>query len=64
MRATTSPQRDVKRARIVLLAAEGMASRRVSKAVGMHESHVARWRQRFLADGLDGLCDAPLGRGW
>jgi len=58
-RATTSPQRDVKRARVILLAAEGVASRQISKTVGMHESHVAMWRQRFLADGLDGLRDAP-----
>jgi transposase len=59
VRASTSAQRDVKRARIVLLAAEGVASRRISEMVGMHESHVAMWRQRFLAHGVDGLVDAP-----
>jgi len=58
VRATTTPQRDVSRARIVLLAAAGVPSRRISAEVGMHESHVAMWRQRFLADGLEGLRDA------
>jgi transposase len=57
-RAGTCPQREAQRARIILLAAEGVSSRRISREVGMHESHVAMWRQRFLADGLDGLNDA------
>lgn len=59
VRATTTPQRDAVRARIILLAADGVSSRRISKEVGMHESHVAMWRQRFLAEGIDGLKDAP-----
>lgn len=59
VRAKTTPQRDVTRARIILLAADGVSSRRISKEVGMHESHVAMWRQRFLAGGLEGLKDAP-----
>jgi len=59
VRATTTAQRDVKRARIILLAADAMPSRQISKMVGMHESPVAMWRQRFRADGLDGLLDAP-----
>lgn len=58
VRATTIPQRNAKRARIVLLAAQGVPSRRISAAVGMHESHVAMWRQRFLAEGLGGSGDA------
>jgi transposase len=35
-----------------------MSSRKISGEVAMHESHVAMWRQRFLADGLAGLNDA------
>ena len=57
VRAGTCPQREAKRARIILLAAQGVSSRRIAMEVGMHESHVAMWRQRFLADGLDGLAD-------
>lgn len=59
VRATTTPQRDVKRAQIILAAAEGTSSRQIAMRVGMHESHIAMWRQRFLAQGLEGLCDAP-----
>ncbi|MGH9304126.1 MAG: helix-turn-helix domain-containing protein, partial [Acidimicrobiales bacterium] len=43
----TSSVRDAKRARIILLAADGVPSRRISKTVGMHESNVAKWRKRF-----------------
>jgi transposase len=59
VRATTTAQRDASRARIVLLAADGVPSRQISRQVGMHESHIAMWRQRFLAEGLGGLKDAP-----
>ncbi len=59
VRATTTPQRDAMRARIILLAADGLPSRQISQRVGMHESHIAMWRQRFLAEGLKGLADAP-----
>jgi len=55
--AHTSPQRDVKRARIILLAADDVSSLQISREIGMHESHVAQWRKRFLADGIDGLDD-------
>jgi len=34
VRATTTAQRDVKRARVILLGADGMASRQISKEVG------------------------------
>ena len=59
VRAAKTPQRAAVRARIVLLAADGVPSRQISRQVGMHESNVALWRKRFLADGLDGLNDAP-----
>lgn len=59
VRATTTPQRDVKRAQIILLAADGVSSAKISRQVGMHESNIAMWRQRFLAKGLEGLKDAP-----
>lgn len=57
--APTTAQRDVKRALIVLRAAEGMASRRISRVVGMHESHVAHWRRRFLTERVEGLAERP-----
>jgi transposase len=57
VRAATSSQRDARRARIILLAADGVSSAQISQIVSMHESNVATWRQRFLAEGLDGLKD-------
>lgn len=59
IRAATSTQRAAKRAQVILLAADGVASRRIATQVGMHESNVAKWRARYLADGLAGLEDAP-----
>jgi transposase len=59
VRATTTAQRDVRRALIILLAADGVPSRQISERVAMHESYVAMWRRRFRAEGLDGLDDRP-----
>jgi transposase len=55
----TTPQRDAKRALIVLRAAERVPSRQIASEIGMHESHVANWRQRFLAGRIDGLDERP-----
>lgn len=48
-----------KRCQIILLAHQGLSSAAISKQIGMHESHIARWRRRFLEQGLEGLLDAP-----
>jgi transposase len=57
VRAHTSPQRAAKRARIVLLAAEGVPNRQIAPMVGMNEHTVAQWRRRFAAERLAGLED-------
>jgi transposase len=59
VRAGTCPQREARRARIILMAADGVPSRQISIVVKMHESNVAIWRRRFLEHGLAGLNDAP-----
>ena len=59
VRAGTSEQRAVTRARIVLLAAEGVANTRIAKQVGVSLPTVLLWRSRFAEHGLDGLADAP-----
>ena len=58
-RAPTSAQRDVKRARIVLLAAEGRSTRSIAEEVGVQPRIVSNWRRRFADHGLDGLKDRP-----
>jgi transposase len=57
--AHTTPVRAARRARIILLAADGVPSRQISTLVGMHESNVAKWRNRFRDKGLEGLEDRP-----
>ena len=57
--ALTTTVRAARRARIILLAADGVPSRQISLIVGMHESNVAKWRNRFREKGLKGLEDDP-----
>ncbi len=59
LRASKSEQRKVRRARIVLLAADGMASRAIAREVGVTTGIVSVWRTRFAASGIDGLKDKP-----
>src|SRR6266446_5949626 len=57
--AHLTPVRAARRARIILLAGDGVPSRQISITVGMHESNVAKWRNRFRDKGLEGLEDSP-----
>jgi len=59
VRGDTGEQRSVTRARIVLLAAEGMANTHIARHVGVSLPTVLLWRARFADHGLDGLEDAP-----
>jgi transposase len=47
------------RSRIVLAAAEGLGNTQVAERLGVKRSTVRKWRDRFAADGLDGLTDEP-----
>jgi len=58
-RAPTAAQRDVKRARIVLLAAAGRSTRSIAEEVSVQPRIVSNWRRRFADHGLDGLKDRP-----
>ena len=60
-RAPTTGQRDVKRARIVLLAAKGRSTRSIAQEVGVQPRIVSNWRRRFADHGLGGLKDLPKG---
>jgi transposase len=57
--AARSEQRMVQRARVVLLAAEGVPNRRIAGAVGLSEQKVAQWRNRFAEQRFEGLGDRP-----
>jgi transposase len=57
VRAHTTPQRTAKRARVVLLAADGIPNRQIAPMVGMNQHTVAQWRRRFETERLAGLED-------
>jgi transposase len=59
VRAATTPQRDVLRARIVLAADGGDANAQIARDLGVHVDTVRKWRRRYCTDGLDGLRDRP-----
>lgn len=59
VRAHTSSVREVRRARAILLCADGVSLRQIGKQIGMDQHKVGQWRKRFLADGVDGLEDRP-----
>ncbi len=61
--ARRSPQRIVLRARIVLLAAQGIANRRIAQEVHTSRPTVLLWRTRFAERGLAGLLEDAPGRG-
>ena len=54
-RDRNTPQKVVWRARIVLLAGEGMGAVDVGRAVGMSVLTVRRWRRRYRDMGVEGL---------
>src|SRR6202045_131591 len=58
-RAASTPQGEMKRARIVLLAADGRSTRSIAKEVGVQPRIVSKWRHRFADHGLAGLTDRP-----
>jgi len=48
-----------RRARIVLLAAEGRQNKEIAREVGCEQMTAGKWRKRYVADGIDGLYDEP-----
>jgi transposase len=58
-RSKTAAQRDVARARIVLMAADGASNVAIGEAVGLNPDQVGVWRRRYEVAGLKGLQDDP-----
>ena len=59
LRAPTTEQRHVLRARIILLAADGRSMWSIVRTVGTMPRTVNLWRGRFARDGSAGLTDKP-----
>ena len=55
----TRPHREVVRAKIVLLAAEGHTNAEIARRLDCTEKSVAKWRRRFCEEGLPGLDEKP-----
>ncbi|VVQ38477.1 IS630 family transposase ISPsy25 [Pseudomonas fluorescens] len=62
IRSATIPQREGRRARIILLAAEGGTRDNIARLTGFSCPTITHWCQRFQVHRLDGLVDKP-GRG-
>jgi transposase len=58
-RSKSAPAREVERARIVLLSAEGVPGKQIAATVGCAEPTVVTWRRRYAESGLAGLEDLP-----
>ena len=54
-----APARVAERARIVLLAADGLTGPQIAGRVGCTEPTVVKWRRQYAGAGLAGLEDAP-----
>jgi len=59
LRAHTTSQRDVLRARIILASLGRRSAREVAKELGIDDKTVDLWRRRFRKHGLKGLADRP-----
>jgi transposase len=62
-RSQIAPHRQVQRAEVLLLAADGVANTRIAARVGVNASTVRAWRARFAEDGLAKLGKVREGRG-
>ncbi len=63
VRAQNTPQSIVLRAKIALLAAEGLPNTQIARDTGASRPTVILWRQRFLQGGLEALRQIAPGRG-
>jgi hypothetical protein len=60
-RAYTSPYCDVIRAKIVLMAAEGLRNDEIAARLDTPRQIVSKWRKRFYEQRLAGLANLPRG---
>jgi transposase len=63
IRSHTAPHRDVRRALVLLMAADGVANTRIASEVDVSAATVAAWRERFAEDGLKNFSAVRSGRG-
>lgn len=59
LRATSTPLGKARRARAILLLADGVTYVRAAELTGLGERHVRKWARRFAERRLAGLADLP-----
>lgn len=62
-RSQTAPHREVQRARVLLMASEGLANTQIAAREAISAATVKAWRERLIEDGLRGLGSVRPGRG-
>lgn len=60
-RKYTSSYRDVIRAKIVLLASQGLSNDQIAQRIDTPRQIVSKWRKRFFLERLAGLEEQPRG---
>lgn len=60
-RQYTLSYRDVVRAKLILLAAEGRQNKQIGELLDLPRPIVSKWRKRFFYERLAGLEDRPRG---
>src|SRR5262245_61404475 len=55
----TRPYREVIRAKIILLAGEGLSDVEIAARLDCTDRMVAKWRRRFIDEGIAGLDERP-----
>ena len=58
-RRYTSPYCDVMRAKVVLLAADGLSNKDIGSRLDLPRQIVSKWRKRFFEERLAGLQGRP-----
>ena len=56
-RKYTAPYKDVIRAHVILLAAEGMENEKIGEKLNLPRKTVSKWRKRFFYERKQGLVD-------
>ena len=62
LRSRTLPAEDVRRARLILMLAEGQSYLEIRQALGCNGNYISRWKQRFGEQRLAGLYARHPGR--
>src|ERR1700740_1136072 len=62
MRSRTLPAEDVRRARLMLLLAQGKSYLAIRQVLGCNPNYISRWKSRFEAERLAGLYSHHRGR--